>query len=406
MAASVIGLPPPGVLRYSLLTPTARHAPTVAAGDRVRAGDEIARGLHAAAAGVVELTATAILVHVDGSDERAPTLSEGDFAERVRRAGIVGLGGSGYPADRKLLDARAKGVPTVIVNAVECEPGVSADRALLAAHLPEILRGLRAVAEYLGGARGVLAVGEGEGMEGADGIEVVRVTGRYPTGSERSVVARVIGADVPKDGFPTDVGAVVFNAATVYAIDRAWSAGEPLMQRVVTVGDENYWVPVGHPVAELPLPPGEKMVGGPVTGRLAEPDAAVEKTTRAVTPRPKLRSMPCIRCGWCASACPEGLLPQELFARIETERWPEADALRLEDCVECGACDLACPSRLPLLATFRFGKSERAETTRRAEAAEVARARYEARGDRLARIEAETRGRRAERLARPRQWKR
>ena len=407
VAAPLTALPPPRVLRYPLVSPTARYAPAVGDGATVRAGDAIGVGLHAAAAGVVELAARTILVHVDGIGERAPALAEGDLVERVRAAGIVGLGGSGYPTHRKLHDARTKGVDTVIVNAVECEPGVSADRALLLAHLAEVLAGLRVLCDYLGAARGVLATGEPiEGVEGVEGVEVVRIAGRYPTGAERTVVARALGKDVPKDGYPTDVGAVVFNAATVYAIDRAWSAGEPLTRRVVTVGDANCWVPIGHPVSELPLSAGEKMVGGPVTGWPADPDAAVEKTTRAVTLRPDVTPTACIRCGWCARACPEGLLPQELFARIESERWPELEALRLDDCVECGACDLACPSRLPLLATFRFGKSERVAAGRRAQAAELAKARYELRNDRLARRESEERNQRAARLSSDRDWKR
>ena len=403
MAAPLSELPLPGVLRYALVTPTARHRATVDHGVRIRAGDAIANGLHAAASGTVELCADAIVVHVDGRDDRAPPLRAHDLLERVRDAGVVGLGGSGFPAWQKLREAREKGVHTLIVNAVECEPGVSADRALLSGHLPEVLDGLRTLTAYLG-ARGVLAVGEG--LDAASDVETVEVTGRYPTGSERMVVARVIGKEVPRHGYPIDVGAVVFNVATVYAIHRAWTLGEPLTRRVVTVGEENRWVRVGHPVPDLPLPAGEKMLGGPVTGWLAGADAAVEKTTRAVTSREPVTSTPCIRCGWCAGACPEGLLPQELFARIGAERWAETDALRLDDCVECGACDLACPSRLPLLATFRFGKSERAAAKRLAASAETARERFDRRNDRLAQRAAEERDRRAARLAAPREWQR
>ena len=409
MDAAVKLLPLPSVLRYPLLAGSGRYEPSVATGTRVRAGDALARGglrpaascLHAGTSGVVEVEATAILLHPDGREDVAPPLTAKDLVERVRDAGIVGLGGAGYPTWLKLRQARNSGVDTLIVNAVECEPGVSADAALLREHAGEVLSGIEALADYLAKPRTVVALGDG--MDGIPGVEAVRVTGTYPSGSERSLVKRVLGVDLGK-GIPTEVGAVVFNVATVFAVHRAWDCGERLVERVVTVDEVNAWLRIGHPVAELPLSEGQVIVGGPVTGWVASADEAITKTTRAVSLRQSHAASPCIRCGWCAHACPEGLLPQEMFRHINAGHWPEMEALRLDDCVECGACDMACPSGLPLLATFRYGKSERREQAHRSHNAALAKARFTARAARLERQRAEQQKEREARMASRRKW--
>lgn len=400
--------PLPSVLRYPLLTRMGRYEPRVASGIRIRAGDVLARGeapllgpLHAGASGMVEVTAGDIVLYPDGLHDAAGPLTAKDLAERVRDAGIVGLGGAGYPTWLKLRQARDAGVSTLIVNAVECEPGVSADRALQREHTEEILSGMRVLADYLGKPRTVIALGEG--MEDVPEIETVRVGGRYPSGSEHVLVRQVAGMDLGKR-LPAEVGVLVLNVATVFAVHRAWRCGERLTERIVTVQDENAWLHIGHPVAELPLPEGEVVVGGPITGWLATEGESIAKTTRAVTVREPPAASPCIRCGWCARACPEGLLPQELFRHINAAHFPEMERLRLADCVECGACDMACPSRLPLLATFRYGKSERRELERRERGAALARDRFTARAARREHQRAAERKEREVRMASRRQW--
>ena len=398
----------PSVLRYPLLARTGRYAPRVASGTRVRAGDVLACGevpllgaVHAGASGMVEVAAREVLLYPDGLHDAAPPLTARDLAERVRDAGIVGLGGAGYPTWRKLRHARDAGIATLIVNAVECEPGVSADRALLREHTGEILSGMRALADFLRKPRTVIALGEG--MEDVPGTETTRVTGPYPSGSERALVAQVAGVDL-RERVPTEVGVLVLNVATVFAVHRAWHCGERLTERIVTVQDENVWLRIGYPVAELPLPEGRVVVGGPITGWPAAEGESIAKTTRAVTVRESPEASPCIRCGWCASACPEGLLPQELFRHIHAGRFSEMERLGLADCVECGACDMACPSRLPLLATFRYGKSERHESERRARDAALARDRFTARAARRERQRAQQRREREARMASRREW--
>ena len=415
MEAAVKRLPLPRVLRYPLLTRSGRYEPAVASGKRIRAGDALAAAhsgpagyLNAGTSGVVEVTATEMLLYPDGREDAAPPLTSKDLAERVRDAGIVGLGGAGYPTWLKLQQARNAAVTTLIVNAVECEPGVSADGALLRGHTEEVLSGMGALADYLGKPRAIIALGEG--MDDIPGADVARVTGPYPSGSERALIARLLGKDLSRSPvrqgreIPTDVGVVVFNVATVFAVHRAWHCGERLIERIVTVHDANAWLRIGHPVAELPLPEGQVMVGGPVTGWVATEGESIAKTTRAVSVRAPREASPCIRCGWCARACPEELLPQDLFRHINARRWSETEGLRLADCVECGACDLACPSHLPLLATFRHGKSERRELARRARNAALARDRYTARAARLEQERAEQRKEREVRMASRREW--
>ncbi len=417
MATPLTELPPPALLRYPLVTPAGQYRAVVAHGTRVRHGDVIAvreasvgakpapvERLHAAASGRIEATPTVLTLHPDGEQRRAPALTAPNLVERTREAGIVGLGGAGYPTHLKLRQALARGTDALIVNAVECEAGVNADRALLLTCTDDVLRGIEAVAEALGAPRVTLAVGAPLPAELP--VEVRVAPGPYPAGWERVLTQRLLGHRVPADGFPTDIGVLVLNVATVFAIARAWHHGEPLTRRVVTVGTAEFWVRIGHPVAELPLPAGAYTVGGPVTGWLAAGDEAVRKDTRSVTPRPTVATSPCIRCGWCATACPQGLLPQELLRGVEAEHWEQVERLRLDECIECGACDLVCPSRLPLLAAFRHAKGQRREAAQRARAADLARQRFDQRNARLVRRRDATRSRREARLEAPRSWTR
>lgn len=415
MAAPLAELPPPAVLRYPFAAPAGHYRAVVAHGASVRRGDVIAvreaddgarpvpiELLHAAASGRIEATPGALMLRPDGEKRRAPALAAPDLVERIREAGIVGLGGAGYPTHLKLRQAIAQGADALIVNAVECEAGVNADRTLLHTHPEDVLCGIEALAGALRAPQVVLALGAP--LRVALPIETRVAPGPYPAGWERALTRRLLGRAAPSGGFPTDVGVLVLNVATVFAIARAWRHGEPLTRRVVTVGTAEHWVRIGHPVAELPLPAGTHTVGGPVTGWPAAADAAVRKDTRSVTPRPAVAESPCIRCGWCAPACPQGLLPQELLRGVEAKRWEQVERLRLDECIECGACDLACPSRLPLLAAFRHAKRQRREAAERAHAADLARQRFDQRNVRNAQRRDAARLRRDARLEAPHAW--
>ena len=364
---------------------------------------------------------------------------------RIEAAGIVGMGGGGYPTAAKLRAAQAGGADFVIGNGMACEPGANADVALLRQHLDAVVSGLRIVCRCLaGGGRSETApAGEGQSEPEAHRPRFVlavppgsdipppatAVAAAYPAGDERVLVAQVAGREVPATGWPTDVGVVVLNVATLFAIHEAVHLGKAPRRRLVTVGDANYWLRLGRPLATLrPLLAAESLrkssslgqrrqrkgiasapahtkanvpplrVGGPLTGQPAMADAAIEATTFHVGLLPA--SGPCIRCGWCRPACPEGLLPDLLHATFEAAA-PAPSAL---DCTECGACTAACPAAIDLVNEFRALKRWQRRATTAAHRAEVARQRGEARIARLQQAAEARDERRAERLRRPRRW--
>lgn len=379
---------------------------------------------------------------------RFPPLSErtdaASLLARIEAAGIVGMGGGGYPTAAKLRAARASGADLVIGNGMACEPGADADLALLRQRLDAVVSGLRIVCRCLAGGgrceatpvrrqsepnakgpRFVLAVPPGSDIP----PPATAVAAPYPAGDERVLVAQVAGREVPAAGWPTDVGVVVLNVATLFAIHEAVHFGRAPRRRLVTVGEANYWLRLGRPLATLrPLLAAEKQrrsqffehrqrrsgirsdlahtkanapplrVGGPLTGQPAATDAAVEATTFHVGLPPT--SGPCIRCGWCRPACPEGLDPDLLHASFEATT-PAPSAL---DCTECGACTAACPAAIDLVNEFRALKHRHCRATAAAHRANAARQRGEARAARLQQAAEARDDRRAERLRRPRRW--
>lgn len=354
---------------------------------------------------------------------------------RIEAAGIVGMGGGGFPTAAKLRAAQAGGADLVIGNGMACEPGATADLALLHRHLDAVVSGLRIVCRCLAdGARFVLAVPPGSGVP----PPAKEVNARYPAGDERVLVAEAAGREVPAAGWPTDVGVVVLNVATLFAIHEAVRLGKAPQRRLVTVGDTNYWLRFGRPFATLQpllaeelrssLSAGEESpsvapdlaavkarlaaaqgassvpnaaplrTGGPLTGQPAETDAVVEATTFHVGLSPE--SSPCIRCGWCRPACPEALAPDLLHGAFEAG----SPAPSAQDCTECGACTAACPAAIDLVNDIRAVKSRQRHTAATARRAEAARQRGDARLARLRQAAKMRDDRRAERLRQPRVW--
>ena len=327
---------------------------------------------------------------------------------RIEAAGIVGMGGGGFPTATKLRIVLAQGVDMVIGNGLATEPGATADIALLQAHLEEVASGLEIVRRCLASAdreravQAVLAVPPHSGI----GPPATTVDAPYPAGDERRLVAQVAGRTVPQGKRPTDVGVVVLNVATLFAIDDAVRHGKALRRRLVTVGDTNHWLALGTPLATLkPLLAEDTSqvnsrlrVRGPLTGRTASADAVVEATTFHVDWAPA--AAPCIGCGWCRPACPERLAPDALHTAFE--RGAE-DAAAL-DCTECGACSAACPSSIDLVNEFRALKAHHRREAARRRSAETARHRFEARTKRLQQTANAKDQRRDARLRRRHTW--
>ena len=327
---------------------------------------------------------------------------------RIEAAGIVGMGGGGFPTAAKLRIALAQGVDMVIGNGLATEPGTTADIALLQAHLEEVAAGLELVRRCLSSADGehavqaVLAVPPNSGI----GPPAIAVDAPYPAGHERQLVAHIAGRAVPNDKRPTDVGVVVLNVATLFAINDAVRHGKALRRRLVTVGDTNHWLALGTPLATLkPLLAQDASranstlrVRGPLTGHTASTDAVVDATTFHLDWAPM--AAPCIGCGWCRPACPEHLAPDALHAAFERN----AEDATAQDCTECGACSAACPSSIDLVNEFRALKMYHQREAARRRSAETARHRFDARTKRLRQTANAKDQRRDARLRRRHTW--
>ena len=327
----------------------------------------------------------------------ATDASSAAVIDRIEAAGIVGMGGGAYPTARKIREAIAANADWVIGNGMASEPGVTADVTLLRDHAYEVRTGLDIVARCTAAAHTVLAVPIEGDVPGGTPVALA-----YPAGDEKRLVAHLTGREVPATGYASDVGVLVLNVSTLFAIHDAVIRGRALRQRVVTVAGTDRWTAIGTPLADLPLP-GDAADGyriqGELTGRDVAGDAVIAPSTFSVgEPRPA--GWACIRCGWCASACPEDLAPERLHRAFESE----AEDATVFDCIECGACTAACPSRLDLVNEFRAIKTRMRRDQVAREQAERARQRSAARTERLARAADKRDRQRAERMNKPRQW--
>lgn len=363
---------------------------------------------------------TVITLTADGRDEQVTMPPITDFHERgrselldrIKQAGIAGLGGAGFPTAQKL--ALQRPLDYLIINGVECEPYITADDRLMREHAQTIIDGIEILLHLAGCQKAMLAI-EANKPEAiaqfesllphhpAISLRVVPV--KYPSGGEKQLIQLVTGRQVPSRGLPLDVGLVVQNVGTAYAVARAVLAGEPLIQRVVTVtGDHverpgNYWVRIGTPVAELlhqcgfnPGPQQRVIMGGPMMGfTLPDLTVPVVKITNCIlVPSyaelpPPAAEMNCIRCGACADVCPAQLLPQQLQWLAKAKDYDGLEKQNLFDCIECGACAFVCPSEIPLVHYYRKAKAEVRQLVREKMKSEVARERFEARQIRLER---------------------
>lgn len=451
-AGGLRACPAPAVLRVPMLQHAGEAAePCVAAGDAVVRGQRIgiARGasgadVHAPRGGRVRAVEDAgvpqlpgipvphvvIEVAADAPEVNLPPLAGDEDPDvlraRLQAAGIVGLGGAGFPTAEKTAVRRER----LVVNGAECEPWIACDDALLREHADEVVRGARVLARIVGATVVQLAVEDsmGEALAacraaidafGAGEVELVVVPTRYPEGGERQLIQVLTGLEVPRGGLPRDVGVVVQNVATARAAWRAVALGEALVERVVTVTGPgvarpgNFVVPVGTPVSHLVAQAGgytpaakRLLLGGPMMGiALPHDEVPIGKTHNCVLVlgEAQLRAdgdeMPCIRCGDCASACPSRLLPQQLLWQARAGRLDDARSQGLFDCIECGCCDLACPSHIPLTQQFRVAKTGLRAQDAAAANAEAARQRFELRQQRLGREAAEREAKLAARKA-------
>lgn len=391
--------------------------PIVQKGDKVKVGTMIAEAngfvsapIHSSVSGTVFKVDTAvdatgyrkpvIVINVEGDEweetidrsEKLETLAEHpeltpeEIVERIKQGGITGMGGAGFPTFIKLCPPPTAKAECVIINAVECEPYITSDYRLMMEHADEILVGLDLLMKAAKVDKGYIGIETNkpkaielfEQKTANDSrIEIVPLAQRYPQGGEKQLVDAVIRRQVPAPpAIPVNVGAIVQNVGTAYAVYEAVMKRKPLFERYTTVTGKklanpgNYLVRMGTPMSELielcgGMPEGDNklLAGGPMMGKaLPSFDVPVFKGNNSITiisgdEARRKDALPCIRCAKCVSACPMGLEPFLLATLSSKKMWDRAEAEDIVSCIECGSCQFTCPSHRHLLDNIRNGKS-------------------------------------------------
>ncbi|MCQ2346500.1 MAG: electron transport complex subunit RsxC [Paludibacteraceae bacterium] len=313
------------------------------------------------------------------------TLEPKEIVDKIAAAGIVGLGGACFPTQVKLLPPPGKTAEVLIVNGVECEPYLTCDHQLILEHGEEIVVGIQILMKALGINRAIIGIENNKPDAIARmkeltakvlGVEVMPLRLKYPQGGEKQLIDACIGRQVPSGALPIEVGAVVDNVATIYAVYEAVQKNMPLISRVMTVTGKhvakpgNYKVRFGTPLTEVvamaggvPEDTGKIIGGGPMMGRaMNNIDMPANKRVSGLLflPEDECRRVEpenCIRCGKCVAACPMGLEPYLLSRQAELKMWDEMEQHNVMDCIECGCCLFTCPSHRPLLDYVRMGKA-------------------------------------------------
>lgn len=386
----------------------------VAKGDRVRVGQLIAQSsgfvsanIHSSVSGVVDsiepvldssgYKRPAVTIVVDGDEwepaiDRSPVLkreistdAEG-IIKKITDAGIVGLGGATFPSHVKLSVPAGKKVEVLIINGVECEPYLTSDHRLMLEKGHEIMVGIQLLMRALGVDKAMVGIENNKPdaikhltdiSPEYKGITVHALKVKYPQGGEKQLIKALINREVPSGGLPIDIGAVVHNVGTAYAVYEAVQKNKPLFERVVTVTGKNlakpsnFMVRIGTPVAELiaaagglPEDSAKVVNGGPMMGKaVSDINVPVTKGTSGIIVFPAAESKRkaesvCIRCAKCVTACPMGLEPYLLIRMSQRMMFDRMEGERVLDCMECGSCSFECPANLPLLDYIRLGKTE------------------------------------------------
>ncbi|MEB5835548.1 electron transport complex subunit RsxC [Pantoea dispersa] len=411
----------------------------VAPGDKVLRGQPLTFGsgrmlpVHAPTSGTIEAIAPHMTAHpsglselcvflrADGEDRWMPLDPQPDYralgrdavVKRIHEAGIAGLGGAGFPTATKLRGG-LRGVNTLIINAAECEPYITADDRLMQDCAAEVLEGCRILAWVLQAERVLIGIEDNkpeaiaalkQALAGDRELQLRVIPTKYPSGGAKQLTKILTGREVPHGGRSTDIGVLMQNVGTAWAVKRAIVDGEPITERVVTLTGEaiarprNVWgrlgTPVSHLLQQVGFTPGARqmvIMGGPLMGfTLPSLNVPVVKITNCIlAPSASEMGQPqeeqsCIRCSACADACPAKLLPQQLYWYSQGGDHDKARAHHIDDCIECGACAYVCPSNIPLVQYYRQEKAELRAIDLEAKRTAEAKARFEARQARLER---------------------
>ena len=405
-------------LPETVTIPLAQHIgapsePVVLKGDKVKTGQLIAKSkgfvsanIHSSATGTVAkidnamdssgYRRPAITINTEDDDwaegidtgnavNKNITATGGEIIQKTLDAGVVGLGGATFPSHIKLSVPKGKKADVLIINGVECEPCLTSDHRLMLEKGEELMTGVRLLKTALNASKAIIGIENnkpdaikhiGSLASAYEGIEVGVLRVKYPQGGEKQLIKALINREVPSGGLPVDVGTVVHNVGTAFAVYEAVQKNKPLIERVVTVtgknikSPSNFLVRIGTPVSGLieaagglPGDTGKILNGGPMMGKaLNTIDVPVTKGTSGILIIPESESLRkpvlnCIRCGKCVAVCPMGLEPYLLQAAAEHQKWEMVESERVLDCMECGSCSYICPSGRQLLDYIRLGKS-------------------------------------------------
>ena len=388
--------------------------PAVNKGDHVKVGQVIGTGkgfvsanIHSSVSGKVSkidlatdsggFKQNAVYIDVEGDEwldtidrsreiKREISLSREEIVKRCLESGIVGLGGATFPSHVKLTVPSGKKCEVLIINGVECEPYLTSDHRLMLEKGEEILVGVSILMKALNVSGAMIGIENNKpdaiarmtelAAASFKGITVHPLKVKYPQGAEKQLIKALTGREVPSGKLPLDVGAVVHNVGTAFAVYEAVQKNKPLFERVVTVTGKkvskpgNYMVRTGTPLIKLieaaggiPENTGKIINGGPMMGKaVSNTDVPVVKGMSGVILIPAEESVrkeiePCIRCAKCVSACPLSLEPYLLMTLSEKSMFERAEKERITDCMECGSCSFTCPAGRPLLDYIRLGKS-------------------------------------------------
>ncbi len=405
-------------LPKKLYIPVQQHVgkpaePLVKVGDKVLKGQLLAYSqgtisapVHAPSSGTVidvldypaphpsALPIRTIVIETDGKEQWTEVvipddpfqLEAEDICLRVGAAGVVGLGGAVFPSAVKLNLGRKNQIHTLLINAGECEPYLTCDDRLMQERAVDIVAGIRLMLRGMNAPKALIGIEDNKpeayramhaACEAFENINIIQVPTRYPMGWDRQMLRYLTGWEIPADGRATDIGVVIHNVATAYAVYRAVCLGQPLISRTVTVAGgavtkpQNVEVLIGTLISEvLSFCATDKsrtarlVMGGPMMGdALPLSEVPVVKACSGILAlsaadieEPEVK--PCIRCSSCVTACPVGLLPLEMASRIRVNQLDAAVDLGLKDCINCGSCSYVCPSNIPLVHYFKFASGE------------------------------------------------